>query len=330
VIDMNELLQRGLVKLMLCAVAFVLAQHAAAQEYPGKPIRFIAPIAAGGLTDTLTRVLGQRLSERVGQPVVVENRPGAGGIIGMDAVAKSAPDGYTIVMVYQGLASVNPILYKTPPYETLRDFVPIAQVATFPMILVVNASTPIRSVNDLVDQARAKPGSMNYGSAGNATTSHLVMELFKRKAGLDLVHVPYKGEAPALTELMGGRVSVVFNSLPSVLSHIQSGKVRALAIATKQRSKLVPDVPTITESGIPDLEVPGWYGVLAPAGTPRSVVDRLSREFNAIVSDPETRARLASQGIDLAATSSEAFGKWIRDETERWRKVVADAGITPD
>ena len=319
-----------LAKALLCAAALLLGQPAAAQEYPSRPIKFITPIAAGGLTDTLTRVLGQRLSERMGQPVVVENRPGAGGIIGMDAAAKSAPDGYTIVMVYQGLASVNPILYKVPPYETLRDFVPIAQVATFPMVLIVNPSTPIGSVKELIEQARAKPGSMNYGSAGNATTSHLVMELFKRKAGVDLLHIPYKGEAPALTELLGGRVAVTFNSLPSVLAHIRSGKVRALAIATKERSRLVPDVPTVTESGVADLEVPGWYGILAPAGTPRPIVERLSREFNAVVNEPDTRARLAAQGIDLGGSSSEAFGKWIREETERWRKVITDAGIKAD
>ena len=315
---------------VLAIAAALFLEPAYAQEYPGKSIKFIAPIAAGGLTDTLTRVLGQRLSERVGQPVVVDNRPGAGGLIGMEAAAKSAPDGYTIVMVYQGLASVNPILFKVPPYETLRDYAPIAQVATFPMVLVVNASAPIATLKELVEQARAKPGSMNYGSAGNATTSHLVMELFKRKAGLDLLHIPYKGEAPALTELLGGRVAVTFNSLPSVLAHIRSGKVRALAIATRERSKLVPDVPTVTEAGIADLEVPGWYGVLAPAGTPRAIVDRLSREFNAVVNEPDTRARLALQGIDLGGSTSEAFGSWIREETERWRKVIADAGIKAD
>jgi len=322
--------KRCLIVAGLAVAAALLGQTAAAQEYPSKPIKFITPIAPGGLTDTLTRALGQRLSERVGQPVVVENRPGAGGLIGMDAAAKSAPDGYSIVMVYQGLASVNPILFKVPPYETLRDFVPIAQVATFPMVLVVNASAPIGSMKELIEQARAKPGSMNYGSAGNATTSHLVMELFKRKAGVDMLHIPYKGEAPALTELLGGRVAVTFNSLPSVLGHIRSGRVRALAIATKERSRLVPDVPTITELGVADLEVPGWYGVLAPAGTPRPIVERLSREFNAVVNEPDTRARLAAQGIDLGGTSSDAFGKWIREETERWRKVITDAGIKAD
>lgn len=262
--------------------------------------------------------------------MVVENRPGAGGLIGMDAAQKSAPDGYTIVMVYQGLASVNPILYKTPPYETLRDFAPIAQVATFPMVLVVNPATPINSVRDLLDQARARPGGMNYGSAGNATTSHLVMELFKRKAGLDILHVPHKGEAPALTELLGGRVAVVFNSLPSVLAHIRSGKVRALAIATRERSNLIPEVPTLTEASVAELEVPGWYGVLAPAGTPRPIVDRLSREFNALVGEADTRARLALQGIDLGGSNADAFARWIRDETERWRKVVTEAGIKAD
>lgn len=324
-------LYRKLAGILLCTSTLLLfGQSATAQEYPSKALKFIAPIAAGGLTDTLTRVLGQRLSERLGQPVVVENRPGAGGLIGMDAAAKSPPDGYTIVMVYQGLASVNPILYRTPPYETLRDFAPIAQVATFSMVLVVNPASPIMNVKDLLEQARAKPGSMNYGSGGNATTAHLVTELFKRKTGVDLLHIPYKGEAPALTELLGGRVSMVFTSLPSALAHIRSGKVRALAIATRERSRLIPEAPTLTEAGVADLEAPGWYGVLAPAGTPRPVVERLSREFNAVVGEAQTRARLASQGIDLGGTSADAFAGWITDETERWRKVISDAGIKAD
>lgn len=315
----------------LCmALAASPGQTVAADEYPGKPIRFIAPIAPGGLTDTLTRIFGQQLSKKLGQPVVVENRPGAAGIIGMEAAAKSAPDGYTIVMVYQGAVSVNPLLYKNLPYDPLRDFVPVAQVASFPMVLVVNSDLPVKSLREFIQLAQAKPGSMNYGSAGNATTSHLTMELFKRRAGIDLMHVPYKGEAPANTDLMGGRVSALFSTLSAALPHIRSGRVRALGLASKERSKLMPDLPTISEAGIPDFEVMGWLGVLAPVGTPKPIVDRLNREFIAIANEPDTRARLAAQSVDSGGTSSEAFGKWIRDETERWRKVITDADIKAD
>jgi tripartite-type tricarboxylate transporter receptor subunit TctC len=305
-------------------------QLAKADEYPDKPIKFICPYAAGGLTDILTRILAQRLSERLRQPVVVENRTGAGGIIGMEVATKSAADGYTIVMVSQGMASVNPVLYKNLSYDTMRDFVPIAQVASFPLVLTANPGLPPKSVKEFIELARAKPGGMNYGSAGNAATSHLMMEMFKHKADIDVMHVPFKGEAPAITELMGGRLSVMFITLGAALPHIQSGKLRAIGLATKERSKLAPEVPTISEAGLPDFVVQGWYGILAPAGVPKPVVDRLSREFVAIANEPEMRERLLARGIDSGGSPSEAFGKWIRDEMERWRKVVTDANIRAD
>jgi tripartite-type tricarboxylate transporter receptor subunit TctC len=314
----------------LCATAVSPGQFAQAGEFPEKPVRMICPYAPGGLSDILTRILAKRLSERIGQPVLVENRAGAGGIIGMEVVAKAAPDGYTIIMVGQGMASVNPSLYKNLSYDTLRDFVPIAQVARFSMVLVANPGLPPKSVREFIELSRAKPGSMSYGSAGNASTAHLMTELFKHRAGIDVVHVPFKGESPAITELLGGRLSVMFATLGGALSQIQSGKLHALGLATKERSKLAPEIPTISEAGLPDFEVQGWYGMLAPAGVPKPVVDRLSQEFVAIANEPEMRERLAARGMDSVGSSSEAFGKWIQVEIERWRKVVADANIRAD
>ncbi|MCX7141835.1 MAG: tripartite tricarboxylate transporter substrate binding protein [Proteobacteria bacterium] len=305
-------------------------QAATAAEFPDKPIRLICPYAPGGLSDILARILAKRLSEKIGQPVMVENRAGAGGIIGMEIVAKAAPDGYTIIMVGQGMASVNPSLYKNLSYDTLRDFAPIAQVARFSMVLVANPGQPPKSVKEFIELSRAKPGSMSYGSAGNASTAHLMTELFKHKAGIDVVHVPFKGEAPAITEIMGGRLSVMFATLGGALSHIQSGKLSALGLATKERSLVAPEIPTPAEAGVPDFEVQGWYGMLAPAGVPKPIVNRLSQEFVAIANEPELRERLAARGMDSIGSSPEAFAKWIQDEIDRWRKVVNDANIRTD
>ncbi len=312
-------------------LAFLAGGHVAnAEEYPDKAIKFICPYAAGGLSDVLSRILAKRLSERIGQPVVVENRAGAGGIIAMETVAKAAPDGYTIVMVGQGMASVNPSLYKNLSYDTLRDFAPIAEVARFSLVLLANPSKPPKSVKEFIELARANPGSMTYGSAGNASTAHLMTELFKHRAGIDVVHVPFKGEAPAITELLGGRLSVMFVTLGAALPHMQSGKLRPLGLANKERSKLAPDVPTVAEAGLPDFEVQGWYGMLAPAGTPKPVVDRLSREFLAMANEPEMRERLAARGMDSVGNPADAFAKRIQEETERWRKVVNAAHIRAD
>lgn len=318
---------------LVLAAAFAAAMFvssigsAQAQEYPSRPIRLIVPSATGGLTDMMGRMLGQRLSDRLGQPVVVENRPGAGAIIGMKAGAQAAPDGYTLTLTYLGAASVNPILYRDPPYDTLREFEPVAQVAAYPMVLLTYPGASFKTVRELVEQAKAKPGAMNYGSPGNASTAHLAMELFKRQTGIDIVHVPFKGEAPPMLELMAGRLTVLFQTLGTALPSIEAGKLHALGLATSERSKRAPDVPTLAELGIQGLDVPGWYGVLAPARTPKAVVDRLNREIVAIVAESEFQQRLSELGVEPVSSSPQAFREWIRSETIRWERVVKDAGI---
>jgi tripartite-type tricarboxylate transporter receptor subunit TctC len=312
------------------AFAAGLGNAFAQEPYPSRPLRLIAPIAPGGLTDSLARLLATGLSARLQQPVVVENRAGGGGVIGTTAAAKQAADGYNLLLVYQGIASVNPVLYNDLPYATLRDFAPVAKVATFPLALVVHSDVKARSVQELVALAKAKPGSLSYASAGNATTAHLTMELFKRQAGLHLVHIPYKGEAPALNDLMGGQVEVAFSSLASVLPHLKSGRLRPLGIASLERSSLAADIPTIHETGLKGFQSEGWYGVLVPTGTPAAVIDRLNRELLVVLADPETKAKMAAQAVVPTPSSPQALRQWIADETERWRKIITEAGIKPD
>jgi tripartite-type tricarboxylate transporter receptor subunit TctC len=312
------------------ALAVASTSAAAASDYPSRPIRLISPYAAGGLTDELARMLSKRLSERLGQPVVVDNRAGAGGVIGVEAAAKAAPDGYTIVLVGQGLASVNASLYKNLPYDTVRDFAPVTMIATFPMVFVSKPDAPPASIAELIAMAKARPGTLNYGSAGNASTAHLMTELFKEQVGIDITHIPYRGESQAFTELMGGRLSGMFATLGGTLPLVQSGKLRALAIATKERSKLLPNVPTVSEAGVPGFEVVGWYGVLAPAQTPKPILERLNKEFTEMAREPEFREQMTSRGLDAVGSSPEELGKMIASETERWRAVVHKANIRAD
>lgn len=315
---------------LVCLSIIAPGKAAFANDYPNRPIRLICPYAAGGLTDVLTRLLAKRLSERVGQPVVVENRTGAGGIIAVEAAAKSPADGYTIIIVGQGQASVNASLYKKLPYDTLRDFAPISLVSTFSLVFVSNPDQPPKTFSELLAMARAKPGTLSYGSAGNASTSHLMTELLKGKMGIDMVHVPYRGEASAFTEVMGGRLTGIFATVGGARAHIESGKLRALAIATRERSKLLPDVPTVAESGVPGFEVMGWYGILAPKNVPKEVVDRLSKEFMAMAREPEMREQLAARGMDSVGSTPEELARTIKSETEQWAKVVTSAKITVD
>lgn len=315
--------------LTICAISLALIQPSPthAQSYPNKPIKFIAPIAPGGLTDTLTREIGTGLSAKLGQPVVVDNRPGGGGTIGMVAAAKSPADGYTIVMVYAGVASVNPVLIPDLPYNTLKDFAPISLAGGFPLVLIARESLPVNNTRELIEYAKKNPGKLNYASAGNATSSHITMELFLRSAGISMAHIPYKGEKPVLNDLMGGQVDVAFNSLTSVLPLMQSGKIKVLGISTPKASALAPQIEPISEAGVAGFHSTGWYGILAPAGTPTEIIQRLSKETQTVLNDPAFKERLAKQGVDLYGSTPEDAKKWIEEDTEKWRKVIQEAGI---
>lgn len=317
--------------LLAAAASLVMAAGAFAQEaYPSRPLKLIAPIAPGGLTDALARVLATALGERLGQSVVVDNRAGAGGIIGMTAAANSAADGYTLVIVYQGITSVNSVLRKDLPYDTLRDFAPIGLSGGFPLALVTKADLPVKSVGDLIQLARSQPGRLSYASAGAATSSHLTMELFKSRTGIDLVHVPYRGEAPALNDLLAGQIDVEFTSLASVLPHLGNPRLRVLAVTTESRSKLAPNIPTVAESGVPGFQATGWYGLMAPAGTPQVIVERLNRELVAVLDNAEMRARLQAMGLEAFSSSPEAMRSFITEDMAKWRKVIAEAAIKVD
>jgi tripartite-type tricarboxylate transporter receptor subunit TctC len=297
--------------------------------FPTQTVKLVVPAAAGGVTDLLTRLMGEKLQPRIGQPVITENRTGAAGIVGMETVAKAPADGHTLVMGYIGVMAVNPWLYKDLPYDPVRDFAPVALIATFPMILAVNASVPANTVQELVTLMKQKSGQLNYGSGGTATTSHLAMELFLRETGTKAQHVPYKGGALAMNDLIGGHISAAFDTLPAVLPHVRSGKVKALGIASSKPSELVPNLPTIAAT-VPGFEVSGWCGLLARSGTPASTIALLSKELIASVNDPDTLKVLASRGMEPMAAGPEEFAKLIREENQKWKRVVQEANIKAD
>lgn len=324
------LLKKSIVAVMSSLIGLSINAQAAASSYPDRPIRFITPYAAGGLSDILARTLAQELSDRLGQPVVVENRTGAGGIIGTDYVAKAKPDGYTIALASQGLASVNTTLYKNLPYNTLKDFTPISLIAKFSMVLVGDPNKPIKSVSDLINEAKKNPDTLSYGSAGNASTAHLTMEMLKDRTGMKILHVPYKGESPAFTELIGGRIDAVFATVGGALALIQSGKLRPIAVAENTRNQLLPDVPTLEESGVKDFNVFGWYAVLAPAGVPQEAVDRLSNALMDIGKSTQFRDAMKARGIEAVGSTPEVATQTIKDETDRWGVIIKKVGITAD
>jgi len=302
------------------------ALPAQAQQYPSKPIRIIVPYAAGGTSDILARQIGPKLTDAWGQPVVVENRAGANGNVGAEFVAKSAPDGYTLLSVGPGSLIINPLMGKVP-YDTERDFVPIALMARAPNVLVVHPSLAAHSVKELIALARARPGAINYGSGGNGSTPHLAAALFAAMAGVELTHVPYKGTAPATADLIGGQVQIAFLGIPAVLPHARSGKLRVLAVTGLQRSAELPEVPTVDESGVPGYEVNPWYGLLAPAGTPRAIVVRLGAETTGVVRAAEMREKLAAQGAEGAGGTPEEYAAVIRADTATWTRVIGQAGL---
>ena len=317
---------------VLCATALTLAVptlHAQAPAgYPDKQIRMIVPFPAGGPTDALARAIGQALGQRLRQPVVVENRAGAGGSIGAEMVARAEPTGYTLMMTSAGVVTVNPSLSKVP-FDTLRDFAPVALAATISSILVVPPSLNVKSVRELVDLARSKPGQLNYGSSGTGSASHLAMELFDRMAGVHFVHVPYKGAAPAVTDLVAGNVQVMLIGSSTVMPFVRAGKLVPLGVSSLKPSPLAPDIPVIASPLLPGFEVGNWFGVFAPAHTAPSIVERLNVEINAIMKLPELKAQLARDGFEAVAANTPAqFGTYVKEEVAKWSRVVKEAGIT--
>lgn len=308
------------------AASAALPTVAAAQQYPVKAIRFIVPFAPGGPTDIMSRALAEKLTARLGQQIVVDNRGGAGGSIGTAIAARSTPDGYTIVIGHIGTLAINVSLYPSLEYDPVKDFAPISMIATLPLGLFVNANVPVKSVAELVALAKAKPGQINFGSAGNGSATQMAGAMFKTMAGIDIVHVPYKGNAASLVDLVAGRVQMMFSNLLTTAPHVKAGRLRAIAISTAKRSQQAPDLPTIAESGVPGYDYAPWYGILAPAGTPRAIVMRLNREIGQIIDTPEMKERFRKQGIDLVTSTPEAFAELIRREIPKWREIVKKSG----
>ena len=326
---MKLLIHPRLAALALAALSASFATGAIADDYPSKPIRYIAPFPAGGTVDLLARIVGQKLTQSWGQPFIVENKVGAGGIVGSDLVAKARPDGYTLLVVALPHAT-NPSLYKSLPYDTLNDFTPISLIGSQPLMLVVNPSMSVKSVPELVALAKASPGKLNYASGGNGGSQHLAMELFKTMAKVDLVHVPYKGNVPALTDVMGGQVPVMFDQTATALPQVKAGKVRALAITSAKRSPAMPDLPTVAEAGLPGYESTAWFGILGPAGMPKDLVAKLGNEIVKILNSPEVSENLTSRGIDVIASTPAEFDAFLKSEVAKWAKVVKESGLRLD
>ena len=316
--------------LTLGLVLMAGAGGAAAQPFPAKPVRIIVPQTPGGASDLLARVVGQKLSERWGQPVVVENRAGAGGNVGTDYVAKSPADGYTLLMSYVGTQAINGSVYKSLSYEPFKDFAPVATLATVPFALVVNQSFPAKSAGELIAFARTHPGQVNFGSAGNGSLNHLLGEMVNMNQGVKLVHVPYKGAAGALTDTISGQIQMTFSSLPSVAGHIRGDKLRALAVTGVRRSATFPNVPTFTEAGVPGLELSPWFGLLAPAGTPEAVVRKINADVAELLRDKDVLERFAGAGAEPYVTQPEQFGRILQDDIQKWSQVVKASGARID
>lgn len=314
----------------LAAVLALIGAHALAQGYPAKPIRLVLPYPPGGGSDTIARPLAQRLGEALGQQVVVDNRGGGGGAIGMEHAAKAAPDGYTIVMALTAQLAVNPSLYRKLPYDPVKDFVPITLLAEGPYVLVVHPSVPVKTVKELVALARKRTNELAYASSGNGSGGHLAAELLKDMTGIEMLHVPYKGGGPALVDLISGQVQVLFSTWASGRGHIQSGRVRALAVSTAKRPKAIPHLPTVAEAGVPGYDAGVWYALLAPAGTPAAIVERLNREVLAVLKSREYAKLLFDAAIDPVGSTPEALGSYIRSEMAKWAKVVKSANIRID
>jgi tripartite-type tricarboxylate transporter receptor subunit TctC len=310
--------------LALAALAF--AGLAQAQAYPSKPIKIVVPFAVGGIADTFGRAIAAKLSESWGQPVVVENKGGAGGNIGADLVAKSPPDGYTLVMGNIGTHAINQYLMKSMPYDTMRDFVPIAHVLDADNLLVVHPSVPAKNVPELIAYAKSQPGKLSYASGGMGTTSHLAGEMFKSSAGVDLVHVPYKGNSPAITDVLGGQAQMIFATMPTVIQQAKAGKLRPIATLGGERNRTTPEIPAMIES-IPGYQVSNWIGLFAPAGTPPEIVARLNAEVQKVMRSPEIEKRLETEGAKFVPTTPQSFAAFQKAEADKWAEAIRKAGI---
>ncbi len=312
------------------AVSSAHAQTGSAQAYPARPIRLVVPFTPGGSSDILARAIGQKLTEAWGQPVVIDNVPGAGGSLGADKVAKAAPDGYTLLMGHIGTLAVNPSIYPNLSYDPVRSFAPVAWVARVPNVLVVHPSVAAKSVKELVALAKSRPGQLNYGSGGNGSAAHLATEYLKLQSQTFMVHVPYRGTAPAVSDLVAGQTQLMFTGAPAVIQFVRSGQLRALAVSSSQRLDALPELPTVAQSGYPGFEADQWYGVVAPAATPGPIVAKLNAQINQALNSPELKARLQAEGAVAAPATPAAFGALIAREIERWRPVVKAGKVRPD
>jgi tripartite-type tricarboxylate transporter receptor subunit TctC len=315
---------------ILALLTVVFSVNICAQEaWPARPIRFILPFPPGGGTDILGRMIAERLSASLGQPVVTENRGGAGGNVGAEAAARSAPDGYTIVLVAPSLA-ISPTLYSKINYDPVKDFAPISLVATVPNLMITQPSLPVQNLQEFIAHAKSKPGALNFGSGGAGTSNHLAGELFNLVAGTNLVHIPYKGVNLAMQDVLSGNVHLVFIGIPAAAPHVKAGKLRALAVVAPQRSAALPEVPTVAEAGLREFEVTTWYGVLAPAGTPRPIVTRVNAELVKIMHSAELKEKLAATGTDPLTSTPEEFAAYIKSEIAKWGDVIRKAGVKAD
>ena len=306
------------------------ATAAQAQPYPTKPVKIIVPFTAGSATDILARLVGDQLSRALGQPFVVENKPGAGGIVGTQAAKDAAPDGYTLIAAGSGPFGINPGVYKSLPYDPVRDFEPIGNVALTPQAIVVGAQSPYKSIRELVAAAKAKPGELSFASLGNGSTSHLTMEAFQQAAGIRLNHIPFKGSSDAQSQIIGGNVVMMSDTVPGLLTQVKGGKLRALGVAIPQRSPFMPDVPTLAEQGYPGFESVGWIGLAAPAKTPVAILDRLSAELRRMLQDPAVREKMAQLAFTPVGDTRAQFGAFMKGEIAKWSKVAHDSGARAD
>lgn len=319
-----------LVSLALCGAALLLAATAAVAQYPTKSVRFVIAFSPGGPSDILSRLIGGKLSERMGQPFVFDNRPGAGGNIAGEIVAKSVPDGYTLMIANNSVLAANASLYKKMEYNPAKDLVPVVWVASQPNILVVHPSLPVKSVKEFIDYAKARPGQLNYASSGSGAAAHLAAELFKSMTKTDMVHIPFKGAAPALTDVLAGRSQLIFATALSVQPYLQANRLRPLGVTTLKRMDTMPNLPTIAESGVPGFEASTWHGLVAVAGTPRAVTARLNAEVNAVLKDPQVSKFLESQGAIIEGGTAEKFAGFIKSEIPKWAKVIKESGARVD